>query len=88
MRHCKDFTLLFLTRILRMISYGMLAVIFFQNLFQKGLSELQASSIQTCIVAGDIGISLFLTTRADRIGRVNTLLIGSFLKLVTGLIYA
>ena len=38
--HAKDFILLFVTRILRMISYGMLAVIFFQNLFQKGISQM------------------------------------------------
>lgn len=29
--------MLFLTRILRMFSYGMLAVVFFNNLFFKGL---------------------------------------------------
>ena len=40
------------------------------------------------IVAGDIFISLFLTTRADKLGRVNTLMIGSLLKLITGLVYA
>lgn len=35
-KYRKDFVLLFLTRILRMISYGMLAVVFFKNLFNKG----------------------------------------------------
>ena len=90
--HCtrfgKDYTLLFLARALRMFSYGMLAVIFFQNLFLKGIAELTASAMQTGIVAGDIVISLFLTTRADRIGRVNTLMLGALLKIVTGLVYA
>lgn len=33
----RDFRMLFLTRILRMFSYGMLAVVFFNNLFFKGL---------------------------------------------------
>lgn len=87
-RHCKDFTLLFVTRIMRMIAYGMLAVIFFDNLFMKGISEIEAGWIQTCIVFGDIFISLFLTTRADKIGRINTLMLGSLLKLITGVIYA
>ena len=86
--HCKDFTLLFVTRIMRMIAYGMLAVIFFENLFLKGISEVESSWIQTAIVGGDIGVSLFLTTRADKIGRINTLMLGSLLKLLTGLIYA
>ena len=87
-KHRKDFILLFVTRILRMISYGMLAVIFFQNLFNKGFSELTSSWIQTGIVVGDIAISLFLTTRADKIGRILTLMIGSLLKFITGFIYA
>ena len=86
--HCRDFVLLFLTRILRMIAYGMLAVVFFDNLFYKDISKLKASSIQTCIVFGDIIISLYLTTRADRIGRVNTLMLGALLKMITGIIYA
>lgn len=80
--------MLFLTRIFRMIGYGMLAIVFFTNLFFKGISEVQASWIQTGIVAGDIMISLFLTTRADKMGRLNTLMLGAILKLVTGLIYA
>jgi MFS family permease len=86
--HLKNFALLFLTRFLRMFSYGMLAVIFFENLFLKGISELEASWIQTAIVAGDIGISLYLTTRADRLGRINTLMAGALLKLITGIVYA
>lgn len=84
----KDFVLLFVTRILRMISYGMLAVIFFQNLFHKGFDELTSSWIQTAIVVGDIVISLYLTTRADKLGRILTLMLGSLLKLITGLMYA
>lgn len=87
-KHCSDFVLLFITRIMRMIAYGMLAVIFFDNLFNKGITEIQAGWIQTGIVAGDIMISLFLTTRADKIGRVNTLMLGALLKLVTGIIYS
>lgn len=87
-KYRKDFILLFVTRVLRMISYGMLAVIFFQNLFNKGFSELTSSWIQTGIVVGDIAISLYLTTRADKIGRILTLMIGSLLKLITGFIYA
>jgi predicted MFS family arabinose efflux permease len=87
-RYHRDFALLFVTRIMRMIAYGMLAVIFLQHLFEKGLSELEASTIQSGIVVGDIVISLYLTTRADKLGRINTLMVGSLLKLVTGLIYA
>jgi MFS family permease len=84
----RDFVLLFITRILRMFSYGMLAVVFFNNLFSKGLTATESSWIQSGIVFGDVLISLVLTTHADRIGRLSTLMFGSLLKLVTGLCYA
>jgi fucose permease len=71
-----------------MFSYGMLALVFFDNLFFKGLSTDQASWIQSGIVFGDIIISLVLTTQADRYGRINTLMLGALLKLITGLCYA
>ena len=87
-KHCSSFVLLFITRIVRMIAYGMLAVIFFDNLFWKGITEVEAGWIQTCIVAGDIIVSLFLTTRADKIGRINTLMLGALLKLITGIVYS
>jgi hypothetical protein len=87
-RKFKDFFLLFVTRILRMFSYGMLAVIFLQNLKNKGLSGDQISWIQSGIVFGDVILSLILTTQADRLGRINTLMVGAILKLITGLIYA
>ncbi len=44
--------------------------------------------LQTYIIVGDIIISLYLTTNADRIGRKKTLIIGAILKLITGLTYS
>lgn len=87
-RKCRDFVLIFITRILRMFSYGMLSLIFFENLFFKGLTPTEASWIQSGIVFGDVLISLVLTTQADRFGRINTLMLGALLKLITGLCYA
>jgi len=87
-RKCKDFVMLFITRCLRMFSYGMLALVFFDNLFYKGFTTDQASWIQSGIVFGDIFLSLILTTQADKFGRVNTLMLGALLKLLTGLFYA
>ncbi len=83
-----DFALLFVTRILRMFSYGMLSVIFFDNLFFKGVTEIEATLLQSATIAVDIAISLILTSKADRIGRLNTLMLGAVLKLITGLVYA
>jgi len=87
-RKLKDFVLIFITRIMRMFSYGMLAVIFIDNLKFKGLDEEETSYVQSGIVFGDVLISLYLTTRADRIGRINTLMLGALLKLITGIVYA
>lgn len=44
--------------------------------------------MQTCIVAGDICITLYLTTKANCIGRINTLMIASLLKLIAGIVYS
>ncbi len=87
-KHLKDIFLLFVTKMLRAFSYGMLSVIFFDNLFFKGVTEIEATLLQSATIAGDIVISLILTSKADRIGRLNTLMLGAVLKLITGLIYA
>jgi MFS family permease len=84
----KEFVLLFVTRILRMFSYGMLSVVFFQHLYYKGLSHTEASWLQSAIVFGDVLISLVLTTQADKIGRINTLMLGAILKALAGFFYA
>jgi predicted MFS family arabinose efflux permease len=40
------------------------------------------------IMAGDLLITMILTVYADRIGRRNTLALGSLLKLVTGAVFS
>jgi hypothetical protein len=37
---------------------------------------------------GDILISLYLTSKADKIGRILTLMLASLLQVVTGLVYS
>lgn len=84
----RDFVMIFATRMMRMFSYGLLALVFLDNLLSKGFSSDQASWIQSSIVFGDICISLILTTHADRFGRINSLMLGSLLRLITGFVYA
>lgn len=84
----KDIVILFLTKILRMFSFGALSIIFFDLLTSKNIAEKQIGVLQSLIAFGDIIISLFLTTRADRIGRKNTLILGALLKILAGLTYA
>ena len=79
--HQRDITLLFTTRIIRLFCYGFLSVILALYLSETGLTEKQIGLLFTLTLAGDAGISLWLTTSADRLGRKRTLLIGALLML-------
>ena len=65
----RDGWLLFLTRFVRLFAYGSLSVILVFYLVGIGLSESQVGLLLTLTLAGDIVISLYLSTQADRIGR-------------------
>jgi MFS family permease len=80
----RDIRLLFSTRIIRLFCYGFLAVVLALYLTETGLDEKQIGLLFTFTLAGDAGISLWLTTRADRLGRRKTLLIGALLMVGAG----
>jgi MFS family permease len=82
-----DARLLFLTRFTRLFAYGALSVVLVFYLTGLGLSESQTGLLFTLILAGDIVVSLFLTTVADRIGRRRILIIGSLLMAGAGLAF-
>jgi MFS family permease len=75
----RNIRLLFTARIVRLFCYGFLSVVLALYLTQAGLSERQIGLLFTLTLAGDAGISLWLTTTADRLGRRRTLLVGSLL---------
>jgi len=79
---------LFLTRMARMFAYGFLSVILVLYLAQVGLSTPQIGLLLTLTLIGDTAISLFLTTRADRIGRRRMLLAGAALMVFAGAFFA
>lgn len=87
MPHRKDIILLFTTRTIRMFCYGFLAVILVLYLIEAGFTEKQIGLLFTLTLAGDAGISLWLTTHADGFGRKRTLLIGALLMLGAGIIF-
>src|ERR1700694_1864301 len=80
--------LLFLTRFVRLSAYGSLAVVLVFYLIGLGLSESQTGLLLTLTLAGDTFVSLYLTTRADRIGRRRMLIIGAILMAAAGLAFA
>ena len=87
MKHQRDIILLFTTRIIRLFCYGFLSVVLALYLAETGLTEKMIGLLFTLTLAGDAGISLWLTTRADRFGRKRTLLIGGLLMLGAGIVF-
>jgi MFS family permease len=84
----RDGWLLFVTRFARLFAYGSLSVILVFYLVGLGLTEVQSGLVLTLTLAGDVVVSLFLTTRADRIGRRRMLIIGAILMAGAGLAFA
>jgi MFS family permease len=83
-----DGWLLFATRFLRLFAYGSLSVILVFYLVGLGLTEAQAGLVFTLTLVGDIVVSLYLTTRADRIGRRRMLIAGAVLMAAAGVAFA
>src|ERR1700726_2824502 len=83
----RDGWLLFVTRFARLFAYGSLSVILVFYLIGLGLTEVQSGLVLTLTLAGDVVVSLFLTTRADRIGRRRMLIIGAVLMAAAGLAF-
>jgi MFS family permease len=82
-----DIRLLFSTRIVRLFCYGFLSVVLALYLAQVGLSEQQIGLLFSLTLAGDVGISLWLTTSADRFGRMRTLQLGALLMIGAGMVF-
>lgn len=83
-----DGRLLFLTRFIRLFSYGSLSVILVFYLTGLGLTEAQTGTLLTLILLGDTAVSLGLTTQADRIGRRRMLIAGAILMAGAGITFA
>jgi len=84
----RDGWLLFATRFVRLFAYGALSVVLVFYLVGRGLSEYQTGLLLTSTLVGDTVVSLYLTTRADRIGRRRMLIIGAALMAGAGLVFA
>ena len=84
----RDGRLLFAMRTLRMFGYGFLAVVLVLYLAAAGLDPLAVGLVLTLTLVGDVVISLWLTTHADRFGRRRVLVAGAFLMLLAGIVFA
>jgi MFS family permease len=84
----QDAYLLFVTRFIRLFAYGSLSVVLVFYLVGLGLTESQTGILFTLTLFGDTGISLYLTTRADRMGRRRMLIVGAILMAAAGVAFA
>jgi len=82
-----DIPILFSTRIIRLFAYGFLSVILAFYLIEVGLDERAVGLLFTLTLAGDAGISLWLTTSADRLGRRWMLILGAGLMVMAGAVF-
>jgi len=80
--------LLFATRFVRLFAYGSLSVVLVFYLVGVGLTEPEIGLLLTLTLVGDTFVSLYLTTRADRIGRRRMLIVGALLMAAAGGVFA
>jgi MFS family permease len=83
-----DGYLLFGTRIVRLFAYGLVSVVLALYLASAGLNEREIGLLLTLTLIGDVVISLWITTNADRIGRRRMLIAGAALMILAGLIFS
>ncbi len=83
----RDITLLFVTRSARLFGYGFLSIVFVLYLARIGLGGGAIGLLLALTLLGDAGISLWITTRADRAGRRRMLLVGAALMVAGGVAF-
>ncbi len=71
-----------------MAAYGAISVILVLYLSELGFGESRIGLLLTLTLLGDTGVSLLLTTHADRLGRKRTLLVGAGLMFLAGVVFA
>jgi MFS family permease len=79
-----DVALLFATRILRIFAYGFVSVTLALYLHALGFGERTVGALFSLALLGDIAVSLWITTSADRLGRRRMLLLGAALVALAG----
>ena len=83
----RDVILLFTARSIRLFAYGALSVVLALYLHEAGLTGATIGLLFTLTLAGDAGVSLWITTTADRVGRKRMLLLGAGLMVMAGLVF-
>ena len=83
-----DGRLLLFTRFTRLFAYGALSVVLVLYLTALGMGTAQIGVLLALTLLGDTVVSLWLSTRADGIGRRRVLMIGAALMVAAGVTFA
>ena len=70
-----------------MFAYGLVSIILVLYLTRIGFDERTSGLLMSLTLAGDLVISLWMTTRADRIGRRKMLIASAVLMTLAGLVF-
>lgn len=71
-----------------MFGYGLVSVVLVLHLAAIGFDETRIGLLLALTLIGDTLLSLYLTTRADRLGRRRVLMAGAFLIALSGVVFA
>jgi MFS family permease len=83
-----DTALLFASRIGRMFGYGLVSVVLVLHLASIGFDDTKIGLLLALTLIGDTLLSLYLTTRADRLGRRRVLMASAVLIAISGAVFA
>src|SRR3990170_3726777 len=83
-----DLALLFSTRALRLFGYGFLSVTLVLYLIALGFAESSVGLLLSLALLGDVILSLWITTSADRLGRRRMLVVSALLIVFAGAVLA
>lgn len=84
----QDAKMLILAKVVRMFSFGFLSVMLVVYLQCLNFADKDIGILFSLTLMGDMVISLVMTSHADVWGRRKILLVGSFLSIITGIIFA
>jgi MFS family permease len=83
----RDIAFLLVTRFARMFAYGLVSIVLVLYLTRVGFDERAVGLLLSLTLVGDLVISLWITTHADRIGRRKMLVLGAALMFFAGVVF-
>ena len=83
----RDVALLFTARSARMFAYGLLSLVLVLYLTRIGLDPGTTGAVISLTFAGDLVISTWMTTHADRLGRRRILVAGALLMALAAIVF-